>query len=520
MAETFGPLYEFGFFRLDARERLLSRNGEVVSITPKAFDLLLALLQQPGHLVEKEALLKAVWPDSFVEENNLADNISRLRKALGEGENGQKFIETIPKRGYRFVAEVKVRNGLEMGTAMEELTTANDARERRPTRTNFSPTPSHFKTTIRILALLLPVFVGMGLWLYFRMEKRLVVQQLEFKGNFYLGRWTEDEIRKGIEYYNRAIALDAKSASAYEGLAVGWNFLSDLHLPPRETEPKAQAAALKALQLDESSAAAHGTLGLIKTQYDWDWAGAEREFNRAIELAPDDNSSRQIYGWYLIAMGRFAEAQAEMKRALESDPSSEFASWGMGDSFYFARQYDQAIEQYRRAIAAEPRSHWTHLMLGWAYEQQGKFPEAIAELKLAKRWNDIPQVRAALAHGLALAGQRAEAQTALAELLDTARRRYVSPYDIALVYAGLGEKNQALFWLEKAYEDRSGWLALWLKVDPKFDELRSDFHFTDLLRRIGHADYGAKYPDRSITKSVVVAAKRLNAPSTPKPTMK
>lgn len=492
MAETFGPLYEFGSFRLDARERLLLRNGEVVSITPKAFDLLLALLQQSGRLVEKEALLKAVWPDTVVEENNLADNISRLRKALGEGEHGQKFIETVPKRGYRFVAEVKFQAGLKKEPAVAESVPTNGAREMLRTKPSFDLVPSRFKTTLRILALLIPVFVGVGIWLDFRLEKKAEVKQLEFKGNFYLGRWTEDEIRKGIEYYNRAIALDANSVSAYEGLAVGWNFLSDLHLPPRETEPIAQAAALKALRLDESSAPAHGTLGLIKTQYDWDWAGAEREFNRAIELAPKDNSSHQIYGWYLIAMGRFAEAQAEMKRALESDPSSEFASWGMGDSFYFARQYDQAVEQYRRAIAAEPRSHWTHLMLGWAYEQQGKVPEAIDELKLAKRLNDIPQVRAALAHGFALAGQRAEAQTALAELLDTAKQRYVSPYDIAVVYTGLGEKNQALAWLEKAYEDRSGWLALWLKVDPKFDELRSDSHFTDLLRRIGHADHGAK----------------------------
>lgn len=486
MVENPGHLYEFGSFRLDVAERLLLRDGEVVPLKPKAFDLLLAFLQQPGRLVEKEALLKAVWPDSFVEENNLTDNISRLRKALGEGENGQKFIETVPKRGYRFVAEVKAQHELKKEFLVEESVATNGAREIQPTKTNVSLTPSRFKTTLRILALLIPAFVGVGLWLYFRLEKRAEVQQLEFKGNFYLSRWTENEIHKGIEYYNRAIALDANSASAYEGLAVGWNFLSDLHLPPREAEPKAQAAVLKALQLDESFAAAHVSLGLIKTQYDWDWVGAEREFRRAIELAPDDNSAHQIYGWYLIAAGRFAEAQAEMKRALESDPSSEFALWGLGDSFYFARQYDKAVEQYRRAIAAEPRSHWTHLMLGWAYEQQGKFPEAIAELEQAHRLNDIPQTFAALGHGLAISGQRDEGQKVIAELQEKAKRRYVSPYDIAAIYAGLGEKEQALAWLEKAYDDRSGWLALWLKVDPKFDCLRSDLRFSDLLQRIGH----------------------------------
>lgn len=488
MTENLRHLYEFGSFRLDVAERLLLRDGEGVPLTPKAFDLLLALLQQPGRLVEKEALLKAVWPDSFVEENNLADNISRLRKALGEGENGQKFIETVPKRGYRFVAEVKIQNELGKGATVEESPTANGAREMPPTKPNVSPAPDRFKTTLRIFALLIPVFVGVGFWLYFRLEKKAEVQQLEFKGNFYLGRWTEDEIRKGIEYYNRAIALDANSASAYEGLAVGWNFLSDLHLPPREAEPKAQAAALKALQLEEGSAAAHVSLGIIKTQYDWDWAGAEREFKRAIALAPDYSPAHQIYGWYLIAVGRFAEAQAEMKLALESNPLSDFALWGMGDSFYFARQYDQAIEQYRRAIAAEPRSHWAHLMLGCAYEQTGKFPEAIAELKQAHRLNDIPQTLASLGHGFAISGQRAEAQKVIAELEETAKRRYVSPYDVATIYAGLGEKEQALAWLEKAFEDRSGWLALWLKVDPKFDGLHSDSHFKALLRRTGHND--------------------------------
>ncbi|MGE0882810.1 MAG: winged helix-turn-helix domain-containing protein [Blastocatellales bacterium] len=486
MAENLRHLYEFGPFRLDVAERLLLRQGKVVPLTPKAFDLLLALLQQSGRLVEKGALLKAVWPDTFVEENNLADNISRLRKALGEGENGQKFIETVPKRGYRFVAEVKSQNVEKNESPVEESATTIGPREMLAMKTGVSLIPSRIKTTLRILALLVPVFAGVGLWLAFRLEKRSEIQQLEFKGNFYLGRWTEDEIRKGIEYYNRAIAMDANSASAYEGLADGWNFLSDLHLSPREAEPKAQAAVLKALQLDEGSAAAHVSLGLIKTQYDWDWTGAEREFKRALELEPNNSSPHQIYGWYLIAMGRLTEAQAEMKQALESDPSSDFALWGLGDSFYFARQYDQAVEPYRRAIAAEPRSHWTHLMLGWTYEQQGKFADAIAELKQAHRLNDIPQTLAALGHAFASAGQKAEAQKILAELQETAKRRYVSPYDLATVYAGLGEKEQALAWLEKAYEDRSGWLALWLKTDPKFDNLRSDWRFRDLLRRIGH----------------------------------
>ena len=489
MQENLKHLYEFGPFRLDAEERLLLRDGEVVPLTPKAFDLLLALLEQPGHLLEKDALMKAVWPDSFVEENNLADNISRLRKALGEGENGQKFIETIPKRGYRFVAEVRKQNGLGAGPFVEEAAPPAGVGERPPISpgVSFPVSRGNRSTTIlRVLSLLAPVLIGVGLWQYFKLEKRAEVRQLEFKGNFYLGRWTEDEIRKGIEYYNRAIALDPNSVSAYSGLAAGWNFLSDLHISPREAQPKAKAATLKVLQLDEASASAHVSLGMIKMEYEWDWAGAEQEFKRAIALDPEYNTAHQLNGWRLIAVGRFDEAQAEMKRTLESDPLNDFGMWGLGDSFYFARQYEHAIEQYRRAIGVEPKLYWSRLMLGWAYEQQGKYSDAIAELNQAYRLNDGPQVLASLGHAFAVSGQRIEAQKALTDLQETAKRRYVSPYDLATIYAGLGEKEQALASLEKAYEDRSGWLALWLKVDPKFDILRSDPRFHDLLRRIGH----------------------------------
>ncbi len=267
MEENFKRLYEFGPFRLDAGERLLLRDGEVVPLTPKAFDLLLALLEQPGHLLEKDALMKAVWPDSFVEENNLTDNISRLRKALGEGENGQKFIETIPKRGYRFVAEVRKQNGLGAGPTVKEAAPSDGVGERQPTAPGVGTSAGRgirSTTILRVLALLVPVLIGVGIWQYFRLEKRAEVQQLEFKGNFYLGRWTEDEIRTGIEYYNRAIALDPNSASAYEGLAAGWNFLSDLHLSPREAEPKAKAAALKALQLNDRSPTAPCYFGFDK----------------------------------------------------------------------------------------------------------------------------------------------------------------------------------------------------------------------------------------------------------------
>lgn len=482
MEKKLKGLYEFADFRLDVEERLLLRADEVVPLPPKAFDVLLALIEQPGHLLEKEVLLKTVWPDTIVEENNLADNISRLRKTLGEGENGQKFIETVPRRGYRFVAEVKALS--DVGNDADAAPTVIPSSAPAafiPARLKLRQRPELFLVAFGFLVLTL---FSVALYWHFKSVPRTEVVQLEFKGNFFVGRWTEDEIRQGIEYYNQAIALDPNSASAYEGLATGWNFLSDLHVSPREAMPKAKAAIVNALQRDEKSAAAQVTMGVIKMQYDWDWAGAEQEFQRALALEPEYAPAHQLYGWYLVAQGRFPDAQAEMKQALGTDPLNDFGLWGLGDSFYFARQYDQAVEQYRRAVSVAPKMYWSRLMLGSAYVQQGKFSEAFVELQQARRLNDSPQVLAALGHAYAAAGQRAEAQQVLSELQTLAQRKYVSPYDVATIYAALGEKEQAFDWLEKAYADRCGWLAWWLKVDPKFDSLRADERFTALLRRI------------------------------------
>ena len=461
--------YEFGPFRLTPEERRLQRGVEAVPLTPKAFDLLLVMVMQQGHLLTKEELLNAVWPDSFVEENNLADNISRLRKALGEGEDGHKFIETVPKRGYRFVGDVRKQSPIEVERAEE---TPSRAGRRIPLKP--------------VALVLVAVFAGASLWFLTRKQDYAESRQLAFKGAFYATKWTEPEVRKGIHYYDRAIALDPSSSDAYSGLAAAWIFLADLHVPPREAMQRAKAAAANALRLNEKSAPAHVSLGVIKMQYDWDWTGAEAEFKRAIQLDGSYYPARQLYGWYLIAVGRSAEAQEEMRQALDADPLNEFSLWELGLAFHFAGRLESAVEQYRRAIVVEPKSHWAHMLLGWTLERQGKFDEAIAETKIAYRANDTSQVLASLGHAYAAAGRHAEAQAVLAELAELAKSRYVSPYDVATIHAGLGDKDAALAWLDKAYEDRSGWLALWVGVDPKFSILGSEPRFQNLLRRVGH----------------------------------
>ncbi|MEO8129193.1 MAG: winged helix-turn-helix domain-containing protein [Bryobacteraceae bacterium] len=475
--------YEFGPVRLDAAERLLLRDGQAVTVTPKAFDLLLALVDQPGHLLEREFLLKSVWPDTFVEDNNLADNISRLRKILGEAENGQKFIETIPRRGYRFLVEVRKPElaNREFGVLEPSAPTPPEAGTEKSADFPFS------KSRLIWVALVI-AFVGVGVSVGFQVKKSVEMDRLEFKGNFYLSKWNEDAVRKAIEFYTQAVALDPNYASPHEGLAASWNFLSDLHLPPRKAMPRSKAEAIKALLLNEKSSSAHVTMAVIRTQYDWDWPGAETEFKLAVKLDPKNNSARQLYGWYLIAVGRPDQAQAEMKQLLNANPLDDFSLWGLGLNSYFARHYDDAVEQYRRAIGIEPKSHWSHMLLGWAFDQQGRFSDAIDQLDQSRLlFDNNPQVIAAIGHVYARSGQHAAARKVIADLQETAKRRYVSPYDVATIYAGLGDKEQTLVWLERAYEDRCGWLAWWLKVDPKFDLLRSHPSFQNLLRRIGHS---------------------------------
>lgn len=472
MNQNSGPVYQFGPFLLNPAARLLSRGCEKVPLTPKAFDLLQTLVSRPGQLWEREILVSLLWPDTFVEENNLADNISRIRKALADGENGQKFIETVPKRGYRFICEV-----VTIQPAVEESAA--------PSLTVTTPNllwPRIAAAVFGIAAALTIAQLGWTRW-----KAKDEAERLEVQGSVYLAQWSETDIRKSLDLFNRSIARYPTDA-AYSGISAAWMFLSDLHLPPREAMPRCQAAAVKALQLNGSAVSPHIAFGIIRTQYDWDWAGGRRQFQQALQMDPDSGIAHQMYGWYLIGTGHPRDAQKEMARALDPESVEEFDLWNLGISYYFARQYDQAIEQYRRAIAIEPKSYWPHLLLGWAYEQAGQSAEAISELQAAGRYfDDNPQALASLAHAYAASGQEDRGRAIASGLMEEAKQRYVSPYDMATVYAGLGDPDQAIAWLERAYEDRSGWLAWFLKVDPKFDALRSDPRFRSLLARIGLA---------------------------------
>jgi TolB-like protein/Tfp pilus assembly protein PilF len=308
--------------------------------------------------------------------------------------------------------------------------------------------------------------------------------QLYLKGRYYLGKMTSAGLKRGIEYFNQAIEVDPAFALAFAGLADAYYGLSAAHLPPREAMPKARAAAMKALQIDDTLAEAHASLALVLAFYDWNWTGAEREYKRAIELNQGYASAHHWYGWYLALMGRLEESTRELKQAQELDPLSLEINADLGLSFFLGRQYDQAIEQFLKAIEMDPNFIWGRFFLAWAYEQKGLLQQAIAEYKKLAQLDETPVIRASLGYTYALAGELDEARKVLDELTEDSQRRHVSDYDFTILYAALGDRDHAFDCLEKAYESRSEALV-WLKVDPRLDSLRADARFMDLLARVG-----------------------------------
>jgi TolB-like protein/Tfp pilus assembly protein PilF len=309
------------------------------------------------------------------------------------------------------------------------------------------------------------------------------------RGRFWWNKTTEEGFKKSIEYFQQAITKDPTYALAYSGLADSYSLLASNggFVPPRQSFPKAKEAALKALAIDDTLAEAHTSLGYIQTFYEWDWSGAEREFQRALALNPSYAEAHYYYGLALRNTGRLQEALAETKRAQELDPLSLLINRGLGLAFYTARQYDQAIEQERKTLDLDPNYMNAHRTLGMAYVQKSMYKEAAAEFdKALMSYPDNQYVLSELGYAHALAGKRAEAQKALDRLNDLAKQKYVPAGYRAMIYVGMGEKDKALEWLEKSYEERYvvGDGTADIKVDPVFDRLRSDPRFQDLLRRM------------------------------------
>src|SRR5262245_32564980 len=574
-------IYEFGPYRLDAAERLLSRGGEVVPLQPKAFDLLLALVERPGRLLEKDELMKVVWPDTVVEEVNLANNISILRKTLGA--NGQQFIETVPKRGYRFVADVNkveeertdTRDSLrgKSGGAINSVAVLPFANAdpnteylsdgiteslinslsqlsqlkviARTTAFRYKGKDADPRTVghdLKIDAVLTGKVVQQGdslivqtelvntsdgaqIWgerynrklsdiystqeeiarqisdrLRLRLsgaERRQITKrytenieayQLYLKGRYFAGKRTEESYQKAIEHYKQALDLDPNYALAYVGLADAY-YIGLRHPPPSpsvENIRQSRDAAKKALAIDESLGEAHNSLARIIWQHDWNWPGAEREFKRSIELDPGNAFAHRIYAYYLVSMGQFDQSIVEQKLAQQLDPLSLIINLNVGTALYFAGETDAALAQIRKTQEMDPNFVETYLHFGMAYPQKGMYREAIAELNKAAPFSGgfASNIISLLGYNYALWGKRDEAIKRLDELKELSKRKIVPARDIAIIYTGLGEKDQAFKWLRQACEERDGMLV-YLKFDPVFKSLRADPRFADLLQCIG-----------------------------------
>jgi TolB-like protein/Tfp pilus assembly protein PilF len=560
-------IYQFGPFRIDTADCVLLRDGKPVPVAPKAIDVLLALLAANGRVVDKEALMKKIWPDTFVEEANLAQNVSLLRKALSDPHEQQHYIETIPKRGYRFVGgagdskpeqtrpvarnsvavlpfvdmspnrdqeyisdglteelihELANVDGLRVvaRTSAFQFKGANlDVRtigERLGVRAVLEGSVRKDGARLRITAQLNDATDGYHLWseAYDREMKDVFALQAEIaravagtlrlksaiqpraadlesyhlylKARYFRNKVTRDGYQKSISIYEQVIARTPDYAPAYAGLAesycnVGWNYSM---MPPAEAYPKALAAANQALALDDTLADAHVSLGLIKLNYEWDWPGAEQAFRRAIHLNPSHVNARHRYSHYLIAMGRIDESLAESIRSLELDPLDLTIGHHLGWHYRLARQYDKAISQLLKTLEMDPQQQMTHVYLGQTYLLKGMHAEAIDAFQRASELGrGTPDDLAWLAHAHAVSGNISLAAATLDQLKSQRDGSYVSAYLIAVIHAGLGETQEALKWLEHAYDERNAFMV-YLKVEPDLDRLRSEPEFASLLTRM------------------------------------
>ena len=306
------------------------------------------------------------------------------------------------------------------------------------------------------------------------------------KGRYFWNKRTANDLKTATTYFQQAIDKDSNYALAYAGLADSYGLLPDFGAgSPQESYPPARTAATKAIKLDDTLAEAHTALAWVLLAYDLDFDGSTREFRRAIELNPNYAMAHHWFGnGPLMRSGRFDDAITECKRAVELDPLSLINNTDLGNTYSSARRYDEAIEQLRKTLEIDPGFYDAHYSLGQALELKGDIVGAMAEYQKARALNDDPQVLALLSHTYASSGYKTEAVKILEQLKELSKQRYVSAYSLAIVYLGLGDKEEALRWLEKSYQDRAGIDITTIKVDPFLDPLRGDPRFEELVAKV------------------------------------
>lgn len=438
----------FGVFEVDLRERELRKRGIRLHLQKKPFQVLELLLRKPGALVTRTELEKHLWPDLHVNfGHGLNTAINSLREALGDSSSTGRFIETRPGLGYRFTASVE-----------EVLETPHTS----PVRPRYQPKPG--------------------------------AEQCYKKGKYLQNKLTEADLGKSILHFEAAIEQDRTYASAYIGLAETNTLFAVLGLlPPSEARRRADELTSVALDLDAELSEAHASVAAIRMLFDRDYATAEREYLRALQLDPANADAHRQYATFLAAMGRFAEASEALQVARELNALSLATNLESARNHYWQRQFQACVDECWQMLILEAEFAPAQHILGLAYEQMAMYDDAITELRNActcSRGN--PCVMAALGHAYANAGRNTEAQEMLDQLAALSRQRYVSPFWRSVVHLGLNEYHTALDLLITACANREVSL-LWLNVEPRFDPIRSDPRFQDLLNSLGLRRTGAHH---------------------------
>jgi TolB-like protein/Flp pilus assembly protein TadD len=570
--------YQFGDFRVDGSGRVLTSKGRTVPLPPKLGDTLLVLVENPGMVVEKQELLRKVWPGEFVEEGSLTRTISLLRNILGRYGGGGEYIVTVPKRGYRFVAEVIAaempESGVEKKPVLAVLPFVNLSSDPKQeffsdgltdemimqlgrtdpeklgviARTSAMRYKGATKAVdqigrelgvdyviegsvrrdgkrVRITAQLIRVRDQTHVWAdsYERQLQDVLILQSELasaiaravqvqlavpirspaasqrrvdpdayeaclKARFFWNRRTREDLQRALEFFAQSIERDPNYAPAFAGLADTYLVLLDYrYVAPNEALAMATAAAVNALRLDELLVDAHTSLAHAKL-HTLDWKGSEKEFRKAIQLGPGYPVAHFYYANFLTALGRFQEAIAEAREAVRLDPVSMVAETNLAILYHNAGRHDEALAACQKALQMEPNLARPYDDLGRILLEKGNFTEAITALKKAVLLsNRSARCLSSLGYGYGVTEQPVLARELLAELETMSKQGYVASSNFAIVCAGLGERDQAIAWLERACEERDSHLPH-LNVDPRLRNLRREPRFKALLERVGLKD--------------------------------
>jgi TolB-like protein/tetratricopeptide (TPR) repeat protein len=579
--------YEFGAYRFDAQSRMLFRGDDHVALPPKVAELLVVLVQAAGRVLTREELVQRLWPDTVVEEGSLTSHISLLRKALGEGPKAQDFIETLPKRGYRFVASVKhVASGVddnrvdramlvvlpfenftsgerydyfseglteEMITELARLSPEHLGVIARTSAMQFKSTTKSIAQIgselgvshvlegsvrrvgerVRITAQLIRVSDESHLWaqsyergLHDVLEvqadvARAVAREIQIKltpheqrrlhgdktrsinsqayelylrGRHFWYRRTEEGIRKSIDCFEGALQYDPSFAAAYDGISDAHTMLACRGITPAlESFHKAKAAARQAVRLQPELGEGYASLAHVRL-HDWDWVGLESDFRQAAELDPGYAIAHYWYAEYLMAMGRTREAVSRVQHAWELDPLNSVINASVGMIRYLAHDFDGALVALQRGLEIDPTHYVSYLRTGLVCLQKNLPHEAIDAMRQAVTHSGgSTEALAGLAQAHAVTGDKLAMERIVKELGESGDR-YVSPYNIARVYAAIDDKQRALEWLERAYREHNPDL-IELTREPSFAGLHSNTKFRELAQRIGWRREAADWHD-------------------------